>query len=403
MAKQILACILIGLASVVFAQTGQDHAHQHGATSQTRPVELGTSTAFDQQGVLWAVSKEVADDGKPSLALQTSANFGKSWSPPRSIVQEPVAARGDERPKIAFGPAGELYLLYTSPAGQKNPHIGDIRFVRSTDGGKSFSAPLTVHANRDAIVHSFGSMVVDKKGRIFVAWIDSRDRDGAKARQQAYTGNAVYYAVSTDGGKTFNGDFKVADHSCECCRIALSLDAQGQPVMMWRHVFEPDVRDHAVAVLAVDGSPPKIDRATFDDWRVEACPHHGPSLAFGPDGRRHQVWFNGRDDDKGGVHYATSDRAGQLDNVMPLGSARAAYADVMVQGQQIAIVWKDFDGTKTSIRSKLSKDNGKTWREKELASTTGDSDKPYLTSWRDRMILSTAPRSRSWAAWATAR
>ena len=32
---------------------------------------------------------------------------------------------------------------------------------------------------------------------------------------------------SDDGGASFGPDIKLAEHSCECCRIALSLDGQG--------------------------------------------------------------------------------------------------------------------------------------------------------------------------------
>jgi hypothetical protein len=369
----------LALLAALWLPAAAHDAHQHAAAT----AELGTSAAMDAHGRLWAVARDVTAAGAPTLVLRTSADLGAHWSAPRQVVQEAITARGEERPKLAFGPRGELYLLYTSPAGAKNPHLGDIRFVRSTDGGRTFSAPLTVHANRDAIVHSFGAMIVDREGRLFVAWIDNRGREAATARGQPYAGNALYYAVSDDGGRSFRGDYPVADNSCECCRIALALNPQGRPVAMWRHVYTPNVRDHALAELGVDGKPGPAVRVTFDDWRVDACPHHGPSLSYGADGARHQVWFNGKEGAGGGVQYA---RAGDRQAVT-LGGAQAEHADVLASGRRVAVVWKEFDGQATAIRAKLSADGGRTWRESRLAATTGDSDKPFLIDGRAGPLL----------------
>ena len=69
---------------------------------------LGTSGAFDQQGRLW-----VAQAGDNGIVLQSSMDEGRSWTPPRQVLPKPetVEANGEARPKIAFGPQGQLYLL----------------------------------------------------------------------------------------------------------------------------------------------------------------------------------------------------------------------------------------------------------------------------------------------------
>jgi hypothetical protein len=267
------------------------------------------------------------------------------------------------------------------------PHIGNIRFVRSLDGGKTFSHPITVHANRDLITHAFGSMIVDRAGRIYIAWIDGRDAAEAKAHRESYAGSALYYAVSDDGGASFKGDYKVADHTCECCRISLTLNPEGNPIAFWRHVFAPNIRDHALAELTPTGKTQPAVRATFDDWRIDACPHHGPSAAYASDGTRHQVWFNGKDGEDGGVLYAATTAAGTLGKPVVLGTAQASHADVAVQGRQVAIVWKQFDGQSTGIIARLSDDGGATWDQKALARTAADSDKPYLIKTSSGIVL----------------
>jgi hypothetical protein len=65
---------------------------------------------------------------------------------------------------------------------------------------------------------------------------------------------------------------------------------------------------------------------------------------------------------------------------MRLGSAQAAHADVAVQGSNLVLAWKQFDGKFTTVRSKLSHDGGLTWQDQELARTQGASDQPRLLS-----------------------
>jgi hypothetical protein len=378
--------------------TGQAGHGQHGGAHRARSAELGVSAVADKLGRLWLAAKE-STDGQSFVVVQQSSDLGKTWSAPVRVQREPepVAAGGESRPHIALGPNEEIYVVYTRPIAR--PHIGEIRFSRSLDGGKSFSAPMTVHANREVVTHSFESMIVDREGRIYVAWIDGRDQAAAKAKGQKYAGSALYYAVSTDGGASFRGDYRVADHTCECCRIGLALNAQGRPVAMWRHVFEPNIRDHAVAELSPDGRSIRMTRASFDDWRIDACPHHGPSLAYADDGVRHQVWFNGKESDASGALYARTlpeKAAGRPETGLTapnvLGNGQGSHADVAAQGKRVAVAWKQFDGDKSAVLARVSDDNGQTWKEQVLATTAGDSDKPYLvtmpkgfvTLWRTR-------------------
>lgn len=367
---------------------GLASAHEeHTLHKETKPpkIELGSSAAVDADGNLWIVSKEAATGGG-YLVLQTSRDMGQTWSAPKRVQQTPeaISADGENRPKLAFGSKGEIYLTYTKPLAR--PYTGDIRFARSTDGGRSFSAPITVHANRDLITHRFESLIVDQAGRIYVAWIDKRDAEAAAARKQRYAGAALYYAVSDDGGVSFKGDYKVADHSCECCRIALALNPAGQPVALWRHVYAPNARDHALLALTADGKLGEPVRASFDDWRIDACPHHGPALAYAADSTRHQVWFNVKDNE-GGVFYARANPAGVLGAPLKLGTAQAEHADVVVSGTELALAWKQFDGKATAIIGKLSSDGGLTWRDREFARTQGASDQPHLLNTGAGIIL----------------
>ena len=352
------------------------HGHKAGAA-------LGTGAAIDSAGRLWVAQLDGAGDAMlaVNIVLRSTMDGGKTWSEPLSVLRapEPIEASGESRPKLAFGPRGELYVSYTRPLAK--PYTGDIRFVRSLDGGRTFSEPLTVQRDRGVRTHRFDSLIVDRQGRVFVAWIDKRDADAVRATGVPYRGAAMYYAVSSNRGASFGPDVRAAEHTCECCRIALALDPAGRVTALWRHVFEPNVRDHATVVLPPEGHPSALQRASFDEWHVDACPHHGPALAFAPDGTRHQVWFDAANDD-GGVFY-TSVTDGRMGKPVRLGSAQAEHGDVVAFGTSVVLAWKEFDGESTVVRTRCSGDGGRNWTEEIALGTRGSSDHVHLMHHRN--------------------
>jgi hypothetical protein len=368
--------VLFLLAAGLLRAAGVDEtAHAHGGmhtAEQNAQAELGAQAAFDARGVLWAVHKISGH-----VAVSRSENRGRSWSNPVLVTPapEPTDAGGDARPKIALGATGEIYLTWTKPLAK--PYTGEIRFARSLDGGRTFSAPLVVHHDRREITHRFDTMVVNGNGQIFVAWIDKRDLVAeTDSLKPTYRGAAVYFAVSDDHGASFRGDFKVADHACECCRIALAPRADGSVIAMWRHIFAPNIRDHAMATLFADGTASPLQRASFEDWRIEACPHHGPAVAVDDAGQTHAVWFSAAPE-KRGVYYGRP-RAEGVDALRRVGDDGAAHADLAVDGEHVAIAWKTFVDGRSHLRGMISADGGNTWKESELTSVAGASDHPRV-------------------------
>ncbi len=391
--RQLIGCsAALAAAATVPAWASATHdmgADEHTGKPKIARPQLGTGAAIDGHGRLWVAQTEAATysgagQQLSNIALAWSADAGKSWTRAGLALAAPEAieANGEGRPKIAFGARGEIYLTYTRPLDK--PHTGYIRFARSTDGGQSFSAPVTVQRDQAVTGHRFDSIISDAQGRIFIAWIDKRDLDAARAARRAYRGAALYYTVSSDNGVTFGPDVKLADHCCECCRIALSIGPGGDVVAMWRHIFAPNVRDHAMATLSASGRPGAITRVSFDDWRIDACPHHGPALAFDAKGRRHQVWFSGGDDN-GGLFHSVAHADGRAGKAERLGGMRAEHGDIIAAGQTVALVWKEFDGQVTKVMARLSA--GGAWQEKTVASSRGASDHPHLVSRGDAIWL----------------
>ncbi|MBP9713079.1 MAG: exo-alpha-sialidase [Sterolibacterium sp.] len=351
-------------ALVVEAAPHKAAAHERSRTWQAilaRP-SLAVALAFDEAtesseaARLWRV---VARDGL--LLASYSDDLGRGFSSPVRVNAEPESILGDgeNRPKLVVQ-KGVLYVSWTH--GLSGPMTGDIRFSRSLDGGRSFTTPLTVNDNREVISHRFDALTVDRHGHVALAWLDKRDLQAAQKAGQPYSGAAVYVAESLDGGKSFSANRKLADHSCECCRIGLAQDADGVPVALWRHIYAAadgsQIRDFAIARFNA-----AAQRTSEDGWQLNGCPHHGGALAIDTQGRRHLSWFTGAKD-KAGLWYRHID--GQTAHAAQLfadGERQPAHASLQVQGDAVFIAWQEYDSDAQVLRIQVmhSRDRGEHW------------------------------------------
>ena len=374
------------------------------ANAQSKPVkhakriQLATGAALGPDGRLWVVG--LNEQGQMFVQSSPAQALGQ-WTAPviLNTQQDEIAADGESRPKMAFGPNGWAVVTYTQPL--PKPYTGFVRMLRSADGGQTFSAPFTVHQDRQEITHRFESILFDAQGNLHTLWIDKRDMP-AKGAGPKYIGAAVYGNVSKDGGATFGPDYKLADHSCECCRIAMSNTPDGKVAAVWRHVFGEQTRDHAFAVLpgassvasssAQGQSKPPV-RSTFDDWQINACPHHGPGLAaITSQTGFHMVWFGIRKQDGQdvpGVRYARLNANGEplLSSVKALPDARAEHADVLAHKQRVVVVWRSSEGSTSTLKAWISENEGQSFSVKVLGQTQGPNDHPRLVQRAEKMLV----------------
>ena len=386
MKRSAIAALL--LAAVFPASAHEDHAG-HGSAKPDggkmwqdalKKPALSASAAFDAEGRLWLAA---AKEG--FLLVSRSDDKGKTFATPVAVnrVAEHIAADGENRPKIVLGRNGTVYVSYT--ASLDKPYTGNVRFARSLDGGKQFSEPVTVNDNLDVITHRFEALQVNDQGQVYLAWLDKRD---AAKQGSGYKGAAVYAAVSDDGGATFRPNLKLADHSCECCRVAMDMDRDGVPVVFWRHIFGNNVRDHAL--LRLDGKSAPV-RVSYDGWETDSCPHHGPSISIGADGAYHLVWFDNAAAKRGLFYARSTDQGKTFSAPLTFGDldAQPAHPYVLAANGRVTIVWKEFDGERSAIYAIDSADNGASWSaRRKLAATAGGSDHPLLIADKAQTYLS---------------
>lgn len=94
----------------------------------------------------------------------------------------------------ATGPDGVVYVAWRHIF---PPNVRDMAVARSTDGGRTFGAPVRLSEDGwaiDACPDDGPSIAVDARNVLHVAW---------PTQVSAEAGRAVFYSYSTDGGRTF--------------------------------------------------------------------------------------------------------------------------------------------------------------------------------------------------------
>lgn len=189
------------------------YANFVGSTSElryTRSTDGGLTWAPTQVVDLNGNGCQFASDRAGNLYLgwlqndmrvAKSTNGGLTWGPMVHAASVSWTALPGPRayplPTMTADPvSGALYLAW-----HNNDAFGqyDIRFVRSTDGDLSWSAPVTVN-DAPSARQFFPSISVAPNGSVHAIWYDDR------------TGNlALRYAHSENGGQTWSPSIRASD------------------------------------------------------------------------------------------------------------------------------------------------------------------------------------------------
>ncbi|WP_455392219.1 hypothetical protein [[Eubacterium] cellulosolvens] len=201
-------------------------------------------------------------DGDANIYYSESTNGGSSFSTDVRVDDTGTGTSDQKYPKIAIGDGGDRYIVWQddrngnydiffahSPSGTPNfgtnkrvddtsdtslqtrPTIGvygtsdvyiawrdardavggDIYFSKSTDKGGTFSNNKRVDkASTTSPTQDFPELTVNTEGKIYIVWLDKRTSRGSSGSSRAINFR-VYFINSTDGGSTFNTEFRVDD------------------------------------------------------------------------------------------------------------------------------------------------------------------------------------------------
>jgi hypothetical protein len=250
-------------------------------------------------------------------------------SGPVTLLRTP---NGGIQPQTTMDAKGTLHLIYF----KGGPQAGDIYYVRSTNVGRTFSAPLRVNSQpgsaialgtirgaqiaigKDNCVHvawngsptaqpngpgsnpmlyarlkadgtafepqrnlitwaggidGGGAIAADPKGHVFVTWHAAPEGKDEAER-------VVYLARSTDNGRTFEREKRINPQptgACGCCQMRAFVDSKGALYVIYRAAVGNYDRDMTLLVSRDAGTT--FEGTTLHKWKVGVCPMSSESFS----------------------------------------------------------------------------------------------------------------------------
>ncbi len=191
---------LVQFASISVGNNGRVHVSFFGTTDMKN----------------YGVYHSYSDDGAQTFS--TPVKVSDIQMPQYSQGQTTASVEGisDDRlyPSVynAASPvSNHVYITWTGNGTvQKQTDGLDIYFIRSTDGGATFDAPLVINNDTNQISHQFYSSInVSPDGRIDISWYDRRNDDSLNVSTD------YYISSSYDNGQTFGPNTRISGMSTD--------------------------------------------------------------------------------------------------------------------------------------------------------------------------------------------
>ncbi len=285
----------------------------------------GTPTDLDGKEAGSTASLAQVKSGEPARSdVLTNSDTSASLAEPSQTAQE-----ADDRVRVVSVPDngivpdaeiddGVIHLAYFSD--------GNVYYVRSLDGGSSFSEPLRVNSElgfASGAAHRGPDLAVGDAGRIHVIWYNAaylkkRPKEesgvmyshlnaGADAFEPdrylngtpsdnfsiaadknghvavIWMARGLFVNISNDGGESFSEPADMLTDPCECCASRTAYTEDGALTVLYRDKAD-DFRDMHLAVLAQGSDEVKHEKISQTPWYIAACPMTGGFLSADRDG-----------------------------------------------------------------------------------------------------------------------
>jgi hypothetical protein len=307
---------------------------------------------------------------------------GGRWSTPRVVASgADWFVNWADVPSVARLPDGTLVAQWLQKSGT-GTYAYDVRLSHSSDDGRTWAAAVTPHHDGTPTEHGFVSLFASGDG-VGLVWLDGRAKSG---------GMSLRFGAFDRSWKQ-TADLPIDPRVCDCCPTAAAVTSHG-PIVVYRDRSDKEVRD--IYVTRFEGAGWTASRpVNSDGWQISACPVNGPSVSAS--GTQVAVaWFTGANDkprafgafsaDAGrtfGSPIRLDDEAslGRVDiDLLPDGSAAAAYVEVTSQGAQLRIRRIQPNGTRSDAVSIAGIGRDRSSGYPRMAQHDGD----LVFAWTDR-------------------
>jgi hypothetical protein len=159
----------------------------------------------------------------------------------------------------------------TGPRAHGLPVNGDLVAWRSTDGGRSWSAPVVVNDAPGSAREGLHAIAAANQGELAAVWLDLRS-----------PGTRLYGAYSNDAGATWSKNVLIYQSPggtiCQCCDPSVASSGKHQFEVMFRNVVG-DARDMYLTTWDLYGQVSNPRKVGIGSWNINACPMDGGGVA----------------------------------------------------------------------------------------------------------------------------
>jgi hypothetical protein len=257
----------------------------------------------------------------------TSVDGGETFAAKYSVpLITGVSTHAEGMPKVAFKADGTIVAAYEARRPTPESRFaGNIYYRMSTDDGLTWSAAQFVHTDTTAgQSRSFFDMTALPNGEIGISWLGERP--------SAEGGRPVRFAQTTPG-KGFGTEMTAKEGACQCCRTNLFVDQQRQVHIFFRDILEGGIRDIGHVKSANGGAFQSVGVVYNDQWRIDGCPHTGPSTAQ-LETALYTAWYTGAESGQG-IKVSSGD--GHL--LTYIDNTGAQHPQIASDGQSLALAW----------------------------------------------------------------
>jgi hypothetical protein len=180
----------------------------------------GSNIAVGPDGEVYVafLETEIGDSGSTVIGIGfvKSLDGGLTWTNPTRLIASPLFisampgmdnVRTNSFPRVAVGRDGVIHIVYGAQPLWYGPDRSDVFYIRSKDGGDTFSAPLRLNDDNTTHPQFFPSVAVTDSGAVGVGWWDMRNSPAFGSLTD------IYMTISHDGGGSFGPNFRVTNHN----------------------------------------------------------------------------------------------------------------------------------------------------------------------------------------------
>lgn len=221
---------------------GHYHDHLNLATMECDPgsipgLRVDPGTALGENGP----DNAMMTRRQAALALGAAATTFAGEKDTAQRIRLHRIPSGGIQPQVALDDKGTLHLVYYIGDG----HRGSLFYVRSKDGGESFSSALPVNRGGSAIAAGTirgSQLALGKTGRVHVAWNGSNNV-GPLNPDSGTRGAPMLYTRLNGTGRAFEPERNLMHHSFGLDGGGtIAADRSGNVYVMWHGIGDSEAK-----------------------------------------------------------------------------------------------------------------------------------------------------------------